>query len=338
MKTEDFNFISRLLKMKSGIVISEDKTYLVDCRLTPLSRKLNFASLDDLLTALKQGVAGIEKQVIDAMTTNESLFFRDIKPFDLFRNVVMPYLLKTRADKKRIRIWSNACSSGQEAYSLCMILKDFQKELEGWTIDIVGTDLSTEIINKAKSGLYTQFEVQRGLPIQMLIKHFTKVGEMWQINPEIRDMVQYKEFNLLSDFSSLGFFDVVFCRNVLLYFGKEDKVSIFDKISKVSNKDCFLFLGGAETIFGFTNKFKALAKLRGIYISSLAEEEHILPFIPSTVSGEQDISLTPTSSVSSGLDSSNTIGSKIGKTTSASSILSTRPAASSLSATDFKQK
>ncbi len=272
MKTEDFDYIANILKQKSGLVLNSDKMYLLESRLNPLARKLNFATLDDMIMALKMNNDVLKKQVIDAMTTNESFFFRDTKPFDMFRNFVLPYLLKTRAATKKIRIWSAACSSGQEPYSLCMILKDFAKELEGWTIEIVGTDLSTEILEKAKRGTYTQFEVQRGLPIQFLVEHFSKQGEGWQINQEIRNMVEYKEVNLLEDFTSLGVFDVIFCRNVLIYFDKEDKTKVLDKISRVSSQDCFLFLGGAETVFGSTEKFKLITGIRGVYVSSSVDD------------------------------------------------------------------
>ena len=167
------------------------------------------------------------------MTTNESFFFRDKIPFEQFRNQVMPALLTARAMQRNIRIWCAAASTGQEPYSLAMCLKEMAAKVAGWRIEILGTDLSTEVLEKAKTGIYSQFEVQRGLPIQLLVKYFTQVGETWQVAPELRAMVQYKPLNLLHNFSHLGTFDVVFCRNVLIYFDQQTKVDVLDRMAKM---------------------------------------------------------------------------------------------------------
>ncbi len=203
MIPEQFNFMRNLLKERFGLVLGEDKGYLLECRLL-VSRRHGYSGLDDLVQM--------------AMTTNESFFFRDQKPFDLFRDHVLPHLIEHRGTGKAFRIWSAAASSGQESYFLSMLLKEQGAKLAGWRYELVGTDLSSEIIKKAQSGVYTQFEVQRGMPIQLLVKYFDKVDDQWQIKPEIRQMSQYKVFNLLHDLTSLGKFDVVFCRNVLIYF------------------------------------------------------------------------------------------------------------------------
>jgi chemotaxis protein methyltransferase CheR len=199
------------------------------------------------------------------MTTNESFFYRDKIPFDHFSGAIMPGLLAARARERRIRIWCAAASTGQEPYSLAMCLKEMKEKIAGWRVEIIGTDLSTEVLEKAKAGIYSQFEVQRGLPIQMLVKHFTQTGDTWQISPEIRAMVQYRPLNLLADFSHLGTFDVVFCRNVLIYFDQETKIGVLNRIAKLLTPDGFLVLGAAETVVGLTDAFKPLHDKRGLY-------------------------------------------------------------------------
>ncbi|KZB73185.1 protein-glutamate O-methyltransferase CheR [Thalassospira profundimaris] len=265
MKPEDFEFISRLIKSKSGLVLSQDKTYLLESRLMPIARKRGLKDLTELIGLLRGGDRNLVEEVVDAMTTNESFFFRDTKPFDQFRHVVLPHMIKARASKKHLRIWCAAASSGQEPYSLAMILDEFKSQLVGWRIDIVGTDISREILTKARAGLYSQFEVQRGLPIGLLVKYFQKKEDQWQISADIRSKVQYKEFNLLEDFRPLGQFDVVYCRNVLIYFDQPTKSDVLARISALMPDDGFLFLGGAETVLGISDKFKPLARQRGIY-------------------------------------------------------------------------
>src|SRR5581483_11180577 len=186
----------------------------------------------ELIQKLKDPVnESIAVDVVEAMMTNESLFFRDKIPFDHFRDTIMPSMLVARANQKRIRIWCAAASGGQEPYSLAMALKEMGDALAGWRIEMLATDLSLEVLEKAKAGIYSQFEVQRGLPIQMLVKYFTQVGEMWQVVPEIRALVQFRPFNLLHDCGHLGRFDVVFCRNVLIYFDQPTKIQVLDRIA-----------------------------------------------------------------------------------------------------------
>jgi len=270
MRLEDIDFLIKLLKEQSGLVLTPEKAYLLESRLMPVARKNNFATLDDLVMALRGKNDKLLAGVVDAMTTNESFFFRDIKPFEQFKTVILPMLIKERAGAKTIRIWSAACSSGQEPYSLAMILHERAAELQGWHINIIGTDLSHEILTKAKEGKYSQFEVQRGLPIQMLVKHFTKIGDDWVLNDSIRRMVDLREGNLLKDFTALGRFDVVFCRNVLIYLDQKDKEDILNRISAQMAPDGFLFLGGAETVLGITTKFAPVPNNRGMYALSAA--------------------------------------------------------------------
>ncbi|MGJ4915230.1 CheR family methyltransferase [Bradyrhizobium sp. HKCCYLRH2060] len=265
MNQPDYEFLRKLLRDKSGLDLSADKQYLIESRLLPLARKAGLASISDLVQKLRDGSSALISQVVEAMTTNETFFFRDKVPFDHFRDVIMPELLKARANRKSIRIWCAACSTGQEPYSLAMSLKEMGSALSGWRIEIIATDLSQEVLEKSKAGLYSQFEVQRGLPIQLLVKYFKQAGELWQINSDVRGMVQHRQLNLLHDFSQLGTFDVVFCRNVLIYFDQDTKINIFGRLAKLMEPDGFLVLGAAETVVGLTDVFKPLTDRRGLY-------------------------------------------------------------------------
>jgi chemotaxis protein methyltransferase CheR len=261
----DYEFLCKLLKDQSGLALAGDKQYLLESRLRPLARKAGLASLAELVAKLKDRGDRLAVEVVHAMTTNESFFFRDKIPFDHFRDTIMPALLEARASERRIRIWCAAAATGQEPYSLAICLKDMKDKLDGWRVEILGTDLSTAVLEKAKAGLYTQFEVQRGLPIQMLVKYFAQVGEMWQISADIRAMVQYRPLNLLSDFANLGSFDLIFCRNVLIYFDQETKVAVLSRLARVVAPHGYLVLGAAETVVGLSDAFKPVPDRRGLY-------------------------------------------------------------------------
>jgi chemotaxis protein methyltransferase CheR len=261
----DYDFLRRLLKERSGLDLSADKQYLVESRLLPLARRSGLAGIPELVVKMRGGAEALIKDVVEAMTTNETLFFRDKVPFDHLSGTVLPALLSARASRRHLRIWSAACSTGQEPYSIAMCLKEKAAELAGWRIEIVATDLSQEVLEKSKAGIYSQFEVQRGLPIQLLVKYFTQNGDLWQLNADIRSMVQYRQFNLLQDFSHFGRFDVVFCRNVLIYFDQQTKVSIFERLAKIMEPDGMLMLGAAETVVGMTDAFRPYPDRRGLY-------------------------------------------------------------------------
>ena len=265
MTPPDYEYLRKLLKDHSGLDLSADKQYLIESRLLPLSRKCGVAGISELVQKMKSGAATIVTQVVEAMTTNETFFFRDKVPFDHFRVSIMPELMKARAARKSIRIWCAAGSTGQEPYSLAMCLKEMSAALAGWRVEIIATDLSQEVLEKSKSGMYSQFEVQRGLPIQLLVKYFKQNGEFWQINADIRAMVQHRQLNLLHDFSQLGVFDVIFCRNVLIYFDQDTKINIFGRLAKTMEADGFLVLGAAETVVGLTDVFKPFPDKRGLY-------------------------------------------------------------------------
>ena len=266
MKPGTFDTLANLVKQTSGLVLTKDKVYLLESRLLPLARKRNISDLDALAAQIKGKYEGpLVQEITEAMTTNESSFFRDIKPFEQFRQTILPKFLAARAARKQLRIWSAACSTGQEAYSLAMILKEEAAKLAGWKIEIVGTDLSAEMVERSKAGVYTQFEVQRGLPIQMLVKYFKQTGDKWELKPEVRSMVSFRTCNLLGSLSSLGHFDIVFCRNVLIYFDQPTKARVLESIGRIMPSDGTLYLGGAETVLGITDRFQPVMGQRGIY-------------------------------------------------------------------------
>jgi len=266
MKIADFDLYKDLLYEKSGLDITPDKSYLLDSRLTPIAKKWGYPSLDAMSVNLRAlPDPALVAEIVDAMTTNETSFYRDIRPFENFENVVLPHLLENAKRGKTLRIWCAACSSGQEPYSIAMILKEKQAELKGVRIEIIATDISDRVLATAKQGLYSQFEVQRGLPVTKLVRFFKQVEEKWQISDEIKSMITFKNFNLLNSMASLGQFDVVFCRNVLIYFDIPTKAKVLDGIAKQMHSDGYLFLGGAETVLGVTDKFSAIKDVRGLY-------------------------------------------------------------------------
>jgi chemotaxis protein methyltransferase CheR len=261
----DYEFLRKLLKERSGLDLSPDKQYLVESRLIPLARKVGLPGISELVQKMRAGSEALTSDVVEAMTTNETFFFRDKIPFDHLRDTMMPALLQARASRRSLRIWCAASSTGQEPYSIAMCLKELGAALAGWRVEIIGTDLSQAVLEKSRAGIFSQFEVQRGLPIQLLVKHFTQVGELWQINPDIRAMVQYRQLNLLHDFAQLGTFDVIFCRNVLIYFDQETKARIFERLVKAVEPDGFMVLGAAESVVGISDAFRPYPERRGLY-------------------------------------------------------------------------
>jgi chemotaxis protein methyltransferase CheR len=266
----DYEYLRKFLKDRSGLDLSSDKQYLVESRLLPLARKAGLPGIDELVAQIKGGSNAIAADVVEAMTTNETFFFRDKLPFDHLRDAVVPDLLQARAGRRSLRIWCAASSTGQEPYSIAMCLKEMGAQLSGWRIEIIATDLAPSVLEKSRAGIYSQFEVQRGLPIQLLVKYFKQVGEMWQLNADIRAMTQFKQLNLLQDFSHLGTFDVIFCRNVLIYFDQDTKVNVFKRLAKAMEPDGFLALGAAETVVGLTDAFKPHPDKRGLYRPNVA--------------------------------------------------------------------
>ncbi|MBB5763119.1 protein-glutamate O-methyltransferase CheR [Methylorubrum rhodesianum] len=266
MTEADFAFLRDYLRKRSGLSLGAEKRYLVESRLTPVCRRFGIATLTDLVGALRLSREGqLERAVVEAMTTNETFFFRDRAPFDLFRDVLLPKAIAARAAQRRLRIWSAAASTGQEPYSLAMMIHEAGAQLAGWQVEIVGTDLSTEVLEKARLGLYSHFEVQRGLPVQLLVKHFTQVGEQWRISPALAGMVSFRPLNLLSPFEHLGQFDIIYCRNVLIYFDAPTKTDVLERIAKALAPDGALLLGAAETVIGLTEALVPDPQNRGLY-------------------------------------------------------------------------
>ena len=271
MSPAEYDYLRQFLKSRSGLVLSNEKQYLIESRLLPVARKAGLQSIAALVAKLKEPRETVlAEAVVEAMTTNESFFYRDKTPFEHFTQMMMPELLKARASTKKIRIWCAAASTGQEPYTLAMCLKEMESKLAGWRIEILGTDISNEVLDRAKAGTYTQFEVQRGLPIQLLLKYFNQQGESWTISPQLRSMVQWKKFNLLDSFAGFGQFDIVFCRNVLIYFDQATKVDILGRIAKTMTPDGYLVLGAAETVVGLTDAFKPAPDRRGLYVPAAA--------------------------------------------------------------------
>lgn len=275
MTPPEFEYLRKVLKDISGLDLSADKQYLIESRLLPVTRKCGLSGIGELVQKMKAGCSAIVEQVVEAMTTNETFFFRDKVPFDHFRDWIMPEILRVRANRRSVRIWCAAGSTGQEPYSIAMCLREMSAALSGWRVEILATDLSQDVIEKSKSGIYSQFEVQRGLPIQMLVKYFKQIGELWQINADIRAMVQHRQLNLLHDFLQLGTFDVIFCRNVLIYFDQDTKANVFDRLARIVEPDGVLVLGAAETVVGLTDAFRPLPERRGLYRPAAAVAEKL---------------------------------------------------------------
>jgi chemotaxis protein methyltransferase CheR len=261
-----FETLASLLKSKSGLVIGTDKAYLLETRLAGMIKREKLTDLNGLADRLRRaGSDTLAREVVEAMTTNESFFFRDDKPFLHFRSQALPLLVAARPPGSTLRIWSAASSSGQEAYSLAMIVAESAAVLAGRKVEIVGTDIARDQLARAREGVYSQFEVQRGLPVQMLMRYFKKDESSWRIADAIRSMVQFREYNLLSDLRALGRFDIVFCRNVLIYFDQPTKARVLDAVAGQMPPDGMLYLGGAETVLGITGRFAPLPNERGVY-------------------------------------------------------------------------
>lgn len=263
MDSIEYQYLANLVLEQSGLSLGAGKEYLLEARLVPVAQSWGLSGIPELVRGLRNGDQRLRAAVVEAMTTNETLFFRDKTPFDELREKLLPPLLASRQATKRLRIWSAAASTGQEAYSLAMMLRDsFPDIADSWRIEIIGTDISTQALTKAQAGVYTQFEVQRGLPIQLLMKHFQQVPEGWRVSDKLRPWIQFKKLNLVESFTFLGLFDIIFCRNVLIYFENDLKKSILDRMDKQLSKDGCLILGAAESVIGVTDTFERLRDCR----------------------------------------------------------------------------
>lgn len=261
----DFEYAARLMKERSGLVLTRDKSYLLENRLMPVVRQHNFKSFHELVAALRTGDAALQLAAVDAMMAKDTAFFRDWKPFVHFAKVVLPNILAARRDRKHFRVLCAGVSTGQEAYSIAMAIRDVAAQFSGWRAEIVGVDISESAIDAATAGLYTQFDVQRGLPIRTLLRNFIKEEGGWQLNGDVREMVKFQTWNLLGDLFPLGRFDVVLCRNVTVYFDLQAKIDLLQKISRTLTDDGVLYLGTQEPLTGVSAAFRAVNRDLGIY-------------------------------------------------------------------------
>lgn len=255
----DFDYVRNLVRRRSAIVLENEKVYLAESRLFELARREGFDSVDALIRGLRlDRRKSLSRKVVEAMTTNETSFFRDIQPFELLQTTLLPELIRKRAVERRLSLWCAACSTGQEPYTIAMTLSEYFAALGGWRVEILATDLSLGVLGKAQQGCYSQIEVNRGLSVELLAKYFQKRGLSWQIKDEIRRMVKFQSLNLIESWPALPSMDVVFLRNVLIYFDVPTKKAILAKVRKILRPDGYLFLGGAESTMNLDDAFERL--------------------------------------------------------------------------------
>jgi chemotaxis protein methyltransferase CheR len=260
---EDFRFLADLMKRTSGLSLTPGRANLVLSRLQPVADHHGFTDMSRLVTELRHGNEPLAAAVIEAMTIRDTSFFRDSTAFKTFEAVMLPALFRSRLPRRRISIWSAGCATGQEPYSLAMILAGLP-QFSGWDIDILATDVSADAIARAQTGLFTHGEVQRGLPLRMLADHFRPEGKEWRLRHAIRARVEFRVLNLLDSFAGLGIFDVIFCRNVLMYFDSATKGDILDRLPDTLAGDGYLMLGAAETLMGLSTSFAPARRFSGI--------------------------------------------------------------------------
>lgn len=253
----DHAFIAEFVVQRSAIVLEPSKAYLIESRLNPVAREHGLSGIGELVEKIRVAPTGnLASDVIEAMTTNETSFFRDLHPFNLLKTTIIPEMMEKRKKECKLTIWSNACSSGQEPYTIAMLLLDSFPELRNWKVTIHATDLSNQILTKARSGIYNQTEVNRGLPMQLLMKYFVRDGMQWKIKDDIRDMIQFSELNLIERFPhQFQGLDIVFLRNVLIYFCPETKTDILNRVDSSLAADGCLFLGGSESMMNICDRF-----------------------------------------------------------------------------------
>ncbi len=251
----NYRFLQRHVYFHAGVVLEEDKHYLFESRLTPIVQRLGLRSINELCALIQSSSEReIGRQVAEAMTTNETYFFRDPHQYEVIKTVLLPRLMEQRRDNKRMRFWSAASSTGQEAYSLAMVL--VEAGLSDWNIQILGTDFCSDIVERARSGTYQQIEVNRGLPSTLLIKYFRRSGTDWSLCEQVRRMVSFETIDLRRSLQHLGQFDLVFCRNVMIYFDAQTKRGILKELHRTLHCGGWLLLGGAETAAGVENWFE----------------------------------------------------------------------------------
>ena len=253
----DIEFLSGVVAEFSGNVITPRQAYMLEQQLKPVAKSVGLTSVTELVGKMRKTPSSIlSTQVAEAVTVNETSFFRDNHPFVALEKKVIPDLIVKNQATKKLRIWCAACSCGQEPYTIAMVLRESFPQLKNWKVEIIATDLSDEMLQKSKSGLYSQLEVNRGLPVKKLIKFFDRNGSNWQVKKELRDLIQFRRLNLTAAFPQLGEFDIVFIRNVLIYFDQSTKAQILNRVRRVMRSDGYLFIGSAETTIGLGVPFK----------------------------------------------------------------------------------
>ena len=267
MTDQDFDFIRKLLRDRSAITLEDGKQYLVESRLAPIVREQKLDSIGDLVALLRAPFSdGLQQRVVEAMVTTETSFFRDLHPFEALRKTLIPDLLQKRQNERRLNIWCAACSTGQEPYSLALLIREHFPQLAGWKVNILATDISRGVLARAREGSYSQIEVNRGLPAALLVKHFRQHGNSWQLHDDLRGMVDFQELNLARAWPALPRMDLVFLRNVMIYFDVATKKVILDRMANVLQRDGYLLLGGAETTFNLNGSYRRLEQFNaGFY-------------------------------------------------------------------------
>lgn len=278
MSEDDLAFLRDFLRRRSGLSLGPEKRYLVESRLSPLARQAGLSGVREVVAALRSGAdESLARAVVDAMATHETLFFRDRIPFEILRDVLLPELHRSLPQGRTLRIWSAAASTGQEAYSLAILVREMGAALAGRPVEIVATDISEAAIERARTGVYSQFEVQRGLPIRTLLDSFVQCDGDWEIRPELRRMVEFRVFNLLDDLAPLGRFEIILCRNLLIYLDRAGKERLLAKLAGVLAPDGALCLGGAESALGLSDALVAHPKAPGFFYAASSAGERRLP-------------------------------------------------------------
>jgi len=264
MTAQDFEYVCRLVRDRSALVLEPGKEYLVETRLLPIARQLQLGSVGELIGQLRAGPDnGLHTRVVEAMVTTETSFFRDLHPFETLKSTILPELIRKRREERRLDVWCAACSTGQEPYSLAILLREHFAEVAGWKVNIAATDLSTEVLARAQAGQYNQIEVNRGLPAPVLVKYFRQQGGRWELAEHIRNMVEFRALNLARPWPPMTRMDLVFLRNVMIYFDVETKKSILGRVARLLKPDGYLLLGGAETTLNLDDSFRRVDQLKG---------------------------------------------------------------------------
>lgn len=271
MTTGEFDYVCRLVRERSGIVLAAGKEYLVDARLTPIARQRELRSVSELVGRLRAGTEdGLVARVVEAMVTTETSFFRDVHPFETLRTTVLPDLIRRRQGERRLSIWFAACSTGQEPYSFALMVREHLPELLRWRLDLLATDLSADVLARARAGRYSQIEVNRGLPAALMVKYFHQHGLNWELTEDVRRMVEFREMNLVAPWPVMPRMDLVFLRNVMIYFDVETKKVILGRVTRLLCPDGYLLLGGAETTFNLDNSYNRVEHLQGGFYQLVA--------------------------------------------------------------------